>query len=451
VKPEETPHLPQNPDAERAILGAILLDNDTLSTVIEKVNAEDFFDDRHRRTLTHMIQLAAAREPIDLITLTEHLQLTGDLEAAGGPAYLSALIDGVPRISNVAHYAAIVKDVSIRRAAAFVAQSILTNALEGDSASALLEQAHAAFTALSDTQASKGLVGIRKLIPDYSDKIEKIIHEGRRLTGLSTGYNQLDALTSGLQPSELIILAARPSVGKSALALNIAENVSVAGGGPIAIFSLEMSADSLITRLLTSRARINSHLLRTGHIRREDWSAIAQVIGEMMAWKIEIDDSSSSSVIDIAIRASRMKRERGLALAIIDYLQLVSPGTKRPGRRHEEVAEVARSLKALAKDLAVPVLALSQIGRAPEREDRRPQLSDLKESGGLEEAADTVLFIHRPYLFKSKGEISAEQKAQTEMIIAKQRSGPVDLVPFVFLDHRTRFEEAAASSFSWEE
>jgi len=445
MKQDDTPKLPHNPDAERSVLGAVLLDNNTLATVIEKLKAEHFFDDRHRRLFTHIVQLGSAHEPIDLVTLTDHLRLTGELEVCGGPGYVSQLIDGVPRISNIGRYASIVLDLAIRRSTAYAAQSILAEALEGGSdAQQLLEQAQAAFTALSDTQTSKGLVGIRRLIPEYSNRVETILKEGRSVTGLSTGYSMLDALTSGLQPSELIILAARPSVGKSTLSLNIAENVAVQGLGPIAIFSLEMAVDSLLTRLLTSRGRIDSHKLRTGHLRREDWTTIAQVIGEMMAWPISIDDSSSASVIDISVRLARMKREIGLALVIVDYLQLVSP-SKGHKNRQEQVSEISRGLKALAKDLGVPVIALSQLSRAPEREDRRPQLSDLRDSGSLEQDADTVIFIHRPYLFKTKGEISDEQKAETEVIVAKQRNGPIDIVPFVFLAKSTRFEEAMGS------
>src|SRR5215468_6446473 len=385
--------LPNNLDAERSVLGAILLDNHALNAAIETLRPEDFFLDQHRRVFTHMIQLGESQQAIDLVTLTDELHRKGELEASGGAPYLASLADGMPRVSNVEHYARIVKDI----------------------------------------------------VRDNFERLEKIFKEGKSVTGVPTGYTELDKLTSGLQPSELLILAARPSQGKTALALNLMENIAIRGGHPVAMFSLEMSKESLLQRLVASVAQIDAHKFRTGHLNREDWRRMTEALGQISQAPLWIDDSGSISVLEIGAKARRLKRDKGMSLLIVDYLQLIT-ARGRFGNRQEEVASISRGFKGLAKELQVPVLVLSQLTRAPERDERGPQLSDLRESGAIEQDADVVMFIYRPHFFKAGA--SPEEREETELRIAKQRNGPTENVKFVFRSRFTRFEEAAPDAFS---
>ena len=438
--------LPHNLDAERSVLGAILLDNHAMNTAVEKLKAEDFFLDQHRRVFQQMIALGEAQQAIDLVTLTEHLHRRGELEAAGGAAYLAQLVDGVPRVTNVEHYARIVKEKAMLRNLIHASHAIQQQALEAEvDADAILDHAESSIFQLAEERVRAGLVGVKELVRDNFDRLARIFTEGRRITGLSTGYQQLDNLTSGLQPSELLILAARPSMGKTSLALNIAENVAMRGGEPVAIFSLEMSKESLLLRLLASHARINAHKFRTGHLGREDWQKMTEALGRLAEAPLWVDDSGSATVVEIGAKTRRLKRDKGLSLVIVDYLQLVAT-RGRFANRNEEVTSITRGLKGLAKELKVPVLVLSQLTRAPEREERRPQLADLRESGAIEQDADVVLFIYRPNIYKP-GE-TPEERAKAEIIIAKQRNGPTDRIPFVFLDTYTRFEEAAPETWA---
>ena len=439
--------LPQNLEAERSVLGAILIENHVLNTAIEKLKPEDFFSDAHRRIFSYMIQLGEAQQAIDLVTLTDQLRRKGELEAAGGAAYLAQLVDGVPRVSNLEHYARIIKEKSLLRSLIYATESIKQTALDAEEdADALLDRAESSIFQIAEDRIRTGLVPMKDVVQDNMERLERVITEGKRVTGLATHYAQLDSLTSGLQPSELIILAARPSVGKTALALNIAENVAQHEQAAVAIFSLEMSKESLLMRLLASLARVDAHRFRTGHLRREDWREMTQALAQLSVSPLWIDDSGSATVTEIGAKARRLKRDRGLSLVIVDYLQLIA-ARGRFSNRNEEVSSITRGLKALAKELQVPVLVLSQLTRAPEREERSPQLADLRESGAIEQDADVVLFIHRPNLFKKKGEVTDEERAQTELKIAKQRNGPVDSIPFVFLGKFTRFEEAASGSW----
>src|SRR5713101_4678291 len=402
--------LPNNLDAERSVLGAILLDNHALNAAIENLRAEDFFLDQHRRVFTQMIALGESQQAIDLVTLTEELHRRGDLEAAGGAPYLASLADGMPRVSNIEHYARIVKEKAILRNLIHV-----------------------------------GLLPIKDIVRDNFERLEKIFREGKSITGIATGYVELDKLTSGLQPSELLILAARPSQGKTALALNLAENIAIRAGQPVAVFSLEMSKESLLQRLVASVAQIDAHKFRTGHLSREDWRRMTEALGTISSSPIWVDDAGSISVLEIGAKARRLKRDKGLSLLIVDYLQLIT-ARGRFGNRQEEVASISRALKGLAKELQIPVLVLSQLTRAPERDERGPQLSDLRESGAIEQDADVVMFIYRPHFFKAGA--TPEEREETELRIAKQRNGPTDLVKFVFRSRFTRFEEAAPDAFS---
>ena len=440
--------LPHNLEAERSILGAILLDNHALNAALEKLRSDDFFLDQHRRIYERMIQLGEKQQAIDLVTLTEDLHRRGELEAAGGPAYISQLADGLPRITNVEHYARIVREKAVLRTLIHSASAIQEQALQaGEDADVILDRAESRIFQIAEDRVRAGLVGVKELVRENFERLERIFSEGRRITGLATGYAGLDNETAGLQPSELIILAARPSMGKTALALNIAENVALRHREPVAVFSLEMSKESLLLRLLASEARVDAHKFRTGHMTKEDWGKITGSLAGLAEAPLWIDDSASSTVLEMGAKARRLKRDRGLSLMIVDYLQLVVPTNSGRGtNRQEEVSSISRSLKGLAKELKIPIMVLSQLTRAPEREDRKPQLSDLRESGAIEQDADVVLFINRPNFYKS--DMPEEERNKAEIIIAKQRNGPVGLLNFVFFGRHTRFEEAAPDTWT---
>jgi replicative DNA helicase len=438
--------LPQNLDAERSILGAILLDNHALNAAIENLKPEDFFLEQHRRVFNQMIALGESQQAIDLVTLTESLHRVGELESSGGAPYLASLADGMPRVSNVEHYARIVREKALLRNLIHATHNIQQRALEGeDGADAILDNAESSIFALAEDRVKAGLIPVKDIVRDNFERLEKIFREGKSITGVSTGYTELDKLLSGLQPSELLILAARPSQGKTALALNFAENISIRAGSPVAFFSLEMSKESLLQRLVASVAQIDAHKFRSGHLSREDWRRMTEALGTISSAPLWIDDAGSTSVLEIGAKARRLKREKGLSLVVVDYLQLIT-GRGRFSNRQEEVSSISRGLKGLAKELQIPVLVLSQLTRAPEREERGPQLSDLRESGAIEQDADVVMFIYRPHW--SKMEASPEERDQAEIQVAKQRNGPTDKVRFVFRSRLTRFEEAAPDAFS---
>jgi replicative DNA helicase len=440
--------LPHNLEAERSILGAVLLDNHSLNAAVEKLRSEDFFLPQHRQIFQRMIQLAEHQQAIDVVTLMDDLARRGELDSAGGVAYLSQLADGLPRATNVEHYARIVKEKSVLRNLAFSAAAIQEQALAaGDDADVILDRAESTIFQIAEDRVRAGLIGVKELVRDNFERLERIFSEGRRITGLATGYPGLDNETAGLQPSELVILAARPSMGKTALALNIAENIAVRNREPVAVFSLEMSKESLLLRMLASEARVDAHKFRTGHMGRDDWNKITRALTSLGDAPLWIDDSASSTVLEMGAKARRLKRDRGLSLMIVDYLQLVVPtNTGRGTNRQEEVSSISRALKGLAKELKVPVVVLSQLTRAPEREERKPQLSDLRESGAIEQDADVVLFINRPNFYKT--DLPEEDRAKAELIIAKQRNGPTGNLNFVFLARHTRFEEAAPDAWS---
>jgi replicative DNA helicase len=438
--------LPNNLEAERSVLGAILLDNNALNAAIENLRPDDFFLDQHRRVYTQMISLGESQQAIDLVTLTEELHRKGELEASGGAPYLAALADGMPKVSNVEHYARIVKEKALLRNLIHATHNIQQRAFDGeDGADAILDNAESSIFALAEDRIKVGLISVKDIVRDNFERLEKIFREGKSITGMATGYSELDKLLSGLQPSELIILAARPSQGKTALALNIAENVAIRGGEPVAIFSLEMSKESLLQRLVASVAQIDAHKFRSGHLSREDWRRMTEALGTISAAPLWIDDAGSVSVLEIGAKARRLMKDKGLKLLIVDYLQLLT-ARGRFSSRQEEVSSISRGLKGLAKELKIPVLVLSQLTRAPEREERGPQLSDLRESGAIEQDADVVMFIYRPNFFKL--DVPQEERDRADILIAKQRNGPTDKVKFVFRSRLTRFEEAAPDAFS---
>ena len=438
--------LPNNLDAERSILGAILVDNNALNAAIEALKAEDFFLPQHRHVFTRMIALGESQQAIDLVTLTEELHRSGELEASGGAPYLASLADGMPRVSNVEHYARIVKEKALLRNLIHTAHNIQQHAFDGEEgADAILDSAESSIFAIAEDRVKAGLISVKDIVRDNFERLEKIFREGKSVTGISTGYGELDKLLSGLQPSELIILAARPSQGKTALALNLAENIAIRGGLPVALFSLEMSKESLLQRLVASVAQVDAHKFRSGHLSREDWRRMTEALGTISSSPLWVDDAGSISVPEIGAKARRLKKDKGLSLLIVDYLQLIT-ARGRSNSRQEEVASISRGLKGLAKELQIPVLVLSQLTRAPEREERGPQLSDLRESGAIEQDADVVVFIYRPNFFNLNA--TPEERDMADILIAKQRNGPTDKVKFVFRSRLTRFEEAAPDAFS---
>jgi replicative DNA helicase len=440
--------LPHNLEAERSILGAILVDNNALNAAIERLKPEDFFHDHHRRIYQQMITLGETQQAIDLVTLTEQLQRGGELESSGGPAYIAQLMDGVPHVTNVEHYARIVKEKALLRGLIHVTHGIQQQALEAEEdADAILDQAESEIFRLAEDRARSGLVGLHDVVTESRERISHIYEGGQRITGLATGYDLLDNLTSGFQNSELLILAARPSMGKTAFALNLAENVAVRGNKPVAIFSLEMSKESLLLRLLSADAKIDSHKFRTGDLNQEDKARIPRSLSRLSDAPLWIDDAGSATVVEMGAKLRRLKRDKGLSLVVVDYLQLVS-ARGRFGNRNEEVSSITRGLKGLAKELKVPVLCLSQLTRAPEREDREPRLADLRESGAIEQDADVVMFIHRPNFYKKSDEVSVEERGEADLIIAKQRNGPTDAIRFVFQGSFTRFELRAPDAWT---
>ena len=438
--------LPHNLEAERSVLGAILLHNDAFNLAAEVIDSRDFFRDAHRRIFDKMVKLSERGDAIDLVTLKDELARSGEIEEVGGPSYIAALVDGVPRSTNVEHYARIIKEKATLRSLIFSANKILATAYEAEEdADVILDQAEHAIFAIADDKVRDGFVSLRDLAQGSLETIEKLHARKELVTGVPTGFTDLDELTSGLQASDLIIVAARPSMGKTSLVLNMAQHVGTKTNMTVGLFSLEMSKEQLFLRMLTGEARIDAHRLRGGFLGERDWGRLAQAIGTLSDAKIFIDDSPSIGVLEMRAKCRRLKSEHGLHLVIVDYIQLMQ-GRGRFENRTLEVASISRSLKGLAKELSVPIVVLSQLSRAPEsRSDHRPQLSDLRESGALEQDADVVMFIFREDLYADKNAPPADTQGVAELIIGKQRNGPVGVVKLAFIREFTRFENLASS------
>src|SRR5262250_2576815 len=437
--------LPHNLEAERSVLGAVLLHNDAFNLAAEVIDSSDFFRDAHRRIFEKMVKLAERGDAIDLVTLKEELGRAGDLDEVGGPAYITALVDGVPRSTNVEHYARIIKEKATLRDLIFSANKILANAYEGgDEADVILDQAEHAIFAIADDKVRDGFVSLRDLAQTSLDTIERLHSRKELITGVPTGFTDLDELTSGLQPADLIIVAARPSMGKTSLVLNMAQHVGTKTDMTVGMFSLEMSKEQLFLRMLTAEARIDAHRLRGGFLGERDWGRLSQAIGTLSEAKIFIDDAPAIGVLEMRAKCRRLASEHGLHLVVIDYIQLMQ-GRGRFENRTLELASISRSLKGLAKELGVPIIVLSQLSRAPEsRSDHRPQLSDLRESGALEQDADVVVFIYRDDMYADKTQPPTDAQGVAELIIAKQRNGPTGIVRLAFIREFTRFENLSA-------
>ena len=433
--------LPANVEAERSILGAILLDNLAYNEAAEHLKAEDFSLDSHRRIFTRMVDLAESSRPIDMITLVEELDRRKELEAIGDVGYVSGLVDGVPDRPSIEHYIKIVRDKALLRGLIHAANAAISRASDqSDPAEEILNDAESAIFQLSEKRIGRGFMGVQEIVKESFGSVDALLQRGQRITGLATHYTDLDEMTSGFQRSDLIIIAARPSMGKTAFAMNIAENASIEDQKVVGMFSLEMSREALLLRLLCSRARVDSHKMRTGSLWRDDMTKVVNAMEQLAHAPIFIDDTPGISLSEMRAKARRLQQSQGrLDLLIVDYLQLMSGGGRRYENRTQEVSAISRGLKALAKELAVPVIALSQLSRAPESRggDHRPQLSDLRESGSIEQDADVVAFIFREEVYKQD---DPDLQGKAELIIAKQRNGPTGRVNLAFLKNSTRFE-----------
>ena len=435
--------LPHNLEAERSVLGAILIHNDAFNLAAQVIDSSDFYRDAHRRIFERMVQLNERNQAIDFVTLKEELSRAGEIDEVGGPAYVAALADGVPRATNVEYYARIVKEKSTLRSLIFAANKILTNAYEADQESDLiLDEAESSIFAVADDRLKAGFIPMRDLVKDSFPKIEQLFEQKRLVTGVPTGFVDLDEMTRGLQPGDLVIVAARPSMGKTSLVLNIAQYVAIQPEHTVGFFSLEMSKESLFLRLLTSEAQIDSHRLMSGAIGQKDYGRISHALESLSAMHLFIDDTANIGVMEMRAKARRLQKEHRLSLLVVDYIQLMS-GRGRFENRTLELASISRSLKGLAKELSVPIVVLSQLSRAPEsRADHRPQLSDLRESGALEQDADVVVLIYREDAYNR--DPNNPDAGTAELILAKQRNGPTGTVRLAFLKEQTRFANLAA-------
>jgi len=436
--------LPANVEAERSILGAILLDNFAYNQAAEFLRTEDFSLDSHRRIYSRMVELAESSRPIDMITLIDELARSKDLQAIGDVAYVSSLVEGVPDRPSIEHYVKIVRDKAMLRGLISAASAAIARASDqSDLAEDVISDAEAAIFQLSEQRIGRGFMGIQEIVRESFGSVDALLQRGQRITGLATHYTDLDEMTSGLQRSDLVIIAARPSMGKTAFVMNIAENAAIDDQQVVAVFSLEMSREALLMRLLCSQARVDAHKMRTGSLWQDDTKKVVRAMEQLAHAPIFIDDTPGISLSEMRAKSRRLKQAKGrLDLIIVDYLQLMSGGGKRFENRTQEVSAVSRGLKALAKELSVPVVALSQLSRAPESRggDHRPQLADLRESGSIEQDADLVMFIFREEVYKQD---DPELQGRAEIIIAKQRNGPIGKVKMAFLKHCTRFETLA--------
>ena len=444
--------LPASLDAERAILGAILLDNAKYYELSGTFSGEEFSLDSHRRVYGRIRDLIESQRAADIITVSEELRQQQQLESIGGVAYLASLTDGVAVRTSILHYVNIVRDKFLSRRLIEIANRATLRAYEqSEPVGDILGSTEQEMMELSEASIARDFASIPKIVQDSFGSIDELYKRGQKVTGLETHYSDLDELTSGFQPSDLIIIAARPSMGKTALALNIAQNAATLDKRTVAVFSLEMSKESLLLRLLCSQSRVDSHRLRTGTLSRDDYNKLVHGLAELADAPIWIDDSPSISVREMRARCRRLRGQKGLDLIVVDYLQLMAAAPVE-GRRYEnrtqEVSAISRGLKALAKEMKVPVVALSQLSRAPESrgaKDSEPKLSDLRESGAIEQDADVVAFIYRPEMYERD---NPDWEGKAKLLIAKQRNGPTDVIQLAFLKGYTRFESLDKSQWA---
>jgi len=441
---------PQSLEAEMSILGGILIDNDAINRVLEVLTDDDFYRESHRKIFKAMMRLSDQREPVDLITLTDTLKRQGELEEAGGAAYLANLVDYVPTAANIAYYCKIVKEKALNRRLISVATEIATLGYDEQAdVNELLDKAQKNIYEISENKLRPQYVQVKDVIKDTFRILQSLHAKKELITGTPTGYTDLDHMTAGFQPGDLIIIAARPSMGKTTLALNIAEYASADPRNkhkvPSVVFSLEMGKEQLVMRLFASIAKIDFGKMRTGHFQDSDWPRLTRAAGILHDAKIFIDDTPAITVLELRSKARRLKSEHDIGLIIVDYLQLMRGGANVESRQ-QEISDISRSLKALAKELGVPVIALSQLNRELEkRADKRPMMSDLRESGAIEQDADVIMFVYREAVYcdacrKRDNSCTHNHERNAEVIIGKQRNGALGTVDLAFFGEHTRFE-----------
>jgi replicative DNA helicase len=445
---------PQAVEAEMAVLGAMLLDRDAIARALEVVNDKCFYSNQHAKIFSSVIALYDRNEAVDLITLTEELRKANDLEAVGGISYLENILSSVATSANVEHHAKIVLEKSTMRRLIEASTQIINEAYNGQADVAdLLDRAERRIFEISGSKLRQGFVAMQDIVKDSFELVEQLYQQKRYVTGLESGFKDLDTMTAGFQAGDFVVIAGRPSMGKTSFALNIAQHVAIKHKIPVAVFSLEMTKEQLMLRVLCSEARVKAHSVRTGFVGKGDWGKLTRAAGTLHDAPIYIDDSADLNVLEMRAKARRLKSEVNLGLVVIDYLQLIR-GHARAENRQQEISHISRSLKALAKELNIPVMALSQLSRAVEqreKKEKRPILSDLRESGAIEQDADVVIFIYRPILYKPAGDGMAEglgddageDRRKAEIIVGKQRNGPTGHVDLVFFDEYTRFEDKA--------
>ena len=443
---------PHSIEAEQSVIGGLLLENEALDKIADILNAEDFYQFDHKTVFQHIAKLIERNRPADIVTVAESLESTAELSTIGGIAYLASLAQNTPTAANIRRYAEIVRERAIMRKLVTVGSGIAESAYSpnGRDAQQLLDEAEAKIFQIAEggQRTSQGFQDIKELLPQVAERIDMLFSRDNPsdVTGIPTGFSDLDSMTSGFQGGDLIIVAGRPSMGKTAFSLNIAENVALDTGLPVAVFSMEMASTQLAMRMIGSVGRLDQHRMRTGRLEDEDWEKLTTALGKLNEAPIFIDEGAGLSSFDVRARARRLHRQCGkLGLIVIDYLQLMSaPAGKQGENRATEISEISRSLKALAKELDCPVVALSQLNRSVEqRPDKRPVMSDLRESGAIEQDADLILFIYRDEVYNP----DSEDKGTAEIIVGKQRNGPIGRVRLTFIDENTRFENFANAGY----
>jgi len=443
---------PHSIEAEQSVVGGLLLENDALDKIADILSADDFYQHDHKTIYQHIAKLIERNRPADIVTVAESLESTAELSAVGGIAYLGSLAQNTPTAANIRRYAEIVRERAVMRKLVSVGSDIAESAYSpnGRDAQQLLDEAEAKIFQIAEggQKNSQGFQDIKELLPQVAERIDELFSRDNQsdVTGIPTGFADLDSMTSGLQAGDLIIVAGRPSMGKTAFSINIAENVALDTGLPVAVFSMEMGATQLAMRMIGSVGRLDQHRMRTGRLEDEDWEKLTTALGRLNEAPIFIDEGAGLSSFDVRARARRLHRQMGrLGLIVIDYLQLMAaPAGKQGENRATEISEISRSLKALAKELNVPVIALSQLNRGLEqRTDKRPVMSDLRESGAIEQDADLILFIYRDEVYNP----DSQDKGTAEIIIGKQRNGPIGRVRLTFIGANTRFENHANAGY----
>jgi len=439
---------PHSLEAERAVLGAVLLERESLPKAIEILRPVDFYKEGHRKIFRTMISLFERSEPVDLLTLSEELRRSGELDEVGGPAALAGLVEEAATAAHLLSYAGIVREKSLLRDLIRISSEIIGQSYEAkEDVDTLLDQAEQQIFQLSERRMQGTVVQVRTILKETFEYIEKLYERKEHVTGLPTGFRKLDELTSGLQSSDFILVAGRPSMGKTAFALNIAKYAGIELTKRVLVLSLEMSREQVVQRLLCAEARVDSHRVRTGYLEPKDWPRLTNAAGRLAEAPIFIDDTAGLTVLEARAKARRMKAEHGLDLVLIDYIQLMR-GRGGMENRQQEISEISRALKAMAKELRVPVVGLSQLSRAVETRptrEHRPQLSDLRESGALEQDADLIIFLYRPERYKEQSEIPPDQQKLAEVIVGKQRNGPTDTVRLTFIPEYASFENRVES------